>query len=392
MAKPLEKRLNWGRLRQRYVRSNKEKKHKLLDELCDLTGMNRKYLIRKLNQKSTRKRRRRGAKPLYKAEIYLPIMRAIWLASDQACSKKFKVILPEWLPFYEEANGHLSEAVREKLLQMSPATIDRLFKPLRAHYKGRGYSGTKPGTLIKNQIPIKTNQWEETQPGFVEADTVAHCGTSLEGNFVWSLTMSDIVTTWTEIRATWNKGAEGVGEQIDDIETSLPFSLKGFDCDNGSEFLNYHLIRKFAERPKEKAIQFTRSRPYKKNDNAHVEQKNWTHVRQLFGYHRFDNPILVSLMNELYSKEWSFYQNHFIPTMKCIEKVKVNSRYKKKFDVPQTPYQRVLACADISDSEKEDLRERHKLLNPFALKKEIEKKLKQIFNYVKLNPKARKKI
>jgi hypothetical protein len=392
MSESLEKRLNWGRLRQRYKLSPKQKRHKLLDELCDLSRMNRKYLIRKLNQKSNRKLKKPGPKPTYTPEVYLPILKPIWLACDQLCSKKFKAALPMWLPFYEEAHEKLDDTLREKLLQISPATFDRLLKPLRAVYRSKRYCGTKPGTLIKNQIPIKTNQWEETQAGFLEADTVAHCGTSLEGDFVWSLTMTDILTAWTENRATWNKGAYGVALQIDDIEASLPFKMRGFDCDNGSEFLNHHLIKKFADRPKEKAIQFTRSRPYKKNDNAHVEQKNWTHVRQLFGYHRFGNPVLVELMNDLYSKEYSLYQNHFIPTMKCIEKTKVNAKYRKKFDKPKTPYQRVIDCVDISDVKKQELIALHKTLNPFKLKAQIEKKLKIIFNHVTLNPKPRTKI
>jgi len=217
-------------------------------------------------------------------------------------------------------------------------------------------------------------------------------GNYLEGDFVWSLTMTDILTAWTEIRATWNKGSYGVAEQIDNIEKNLPFELKRFDCDNGSEFLNYHLIRQFAERPKEKAIQFTRSRPYKKNDNAHVEQKNWTHVQQLFGYHRFSNFRLVALMNDLYANEWSLYQNHFIPSMKCIKKIKVNSRYKKQFDSPKIPYQRIQECNDIDENKKKELQQLHQQLNPFELKKKINKKLKKIFTFVSLNNKPRTKI
>ena len=392
MAKPYEKRIDWQRIYHKYRRSNVKKRSLLLDELCDLTGMNRKYLIRKLNQKKVRSSKRRGAKPTYEAEIYLPIIKPIWLASDQICGKRLKEVLQDWLHFYEEEFGDLDEIIRFKVKQISSATLDRLLKPLKANYKGRGISGTKPGSIIKNQIPIKTNQWEETKPGFMEADTVAHCGTSLEGNFAWSLTMTDILLTWTENRAVWNKGAYGVGNAIDDVEANLPFEIKGFDCDNGSEFLNYHLIRKFAERPQEKAIQFTRSRPYKKNDNAHVEQKNWTHVRQLFGYHRFDKECLVELMNDLYRNEWSLYQNHFIPTMKCIKKVKINSKYQRKFDKPKTPYQRVLDCHDISKEKKDALKNVHQTLNPFELKRIIDKKLKRIFSYVQLNKTPRKKI
>jgi hypothetical protein len=225
----------------------------------------------------------------------------------------------------------------------------------------------------------------------MEADTVAHCGMSLAGNFVWSLTLTDIYTCWTENRATWNKGAEGVIEQIKNIEKSLPFELLGFDCDNGSEFLNYHLLRYFTEN-REKAIQFTRSRPYKKNDNAHVEQKNWTHVRHLFGYDRFENQAVVALMNDLYRNEWSLYQNHFVPTMKLIEKIRIGSKYRKKYSLPETPYQRVIQSPDVKDEVKLALVKLHNTLDPFALKQKIEEKLRLINKYVTINGKPRVKI
>jgi hypothetical protein len=392
MAKTYEKCIDWHRIYHKYRRSSIKKRSLLLDELCDLTGMNRKYLIRKLNKKKTKSVKGRGAKPTYAPEIYLPIIKPIWLSADQICGKRLKSVLLDWLSYYEEEFGALETTIKQKVIQISSATLDRLLKPIKVNYRGRGISGTKPGSILKNQIPIKTNQWEETKPGFMEADTVAHCGTSLEGNFVWSLTMTDILTTWTENRAIWNKGAYGVGIAIDDVEEKLPFEIKGFDCDNGSEFLNYHLIRKFAERPQEKAIQFTRSRPYKKNDNAHVEQKNWTHVRQLFGYHRFEKEYLVEMMNDLYRNEWSLYQNHFIPTMKCIKKVKINSKYQRKFDKPKTPYQRVLDCPDIPNNKKDLLKKEHETLNPFKLKRIIDKKLKRIFSHVQLNKSPRKKI
>lgn len=200
----------------------------------------------------------------------------------------------------------------------------------------------------------------------------------MEGNFVWSLTLTDIQSTWTENRATWNKGSSGVIKQIKDVENSLPFEILGFDCDNGSEFLNHHLIRYFMQR--DKAVQFTRSRPYRKNDNAHVEQKNWTHVRHLLGYDRFDTEKVVDLMNDLYKNEWSFYQNHFCPTMKLAEKKKINSRYYKRYDKPKTPYQRLIESKYIAQDAKDRLERQHKMLNPFELKRVIERKLKHIFN------------
>jgi hypothetical protein len=378
----------WAR---RYCQSSRAKKGQLLDELCDLYGYNRKYLIQFFLGLYFRKHVKRGPKSKYNPKIVLPVLKKIWLATDQLCSKKLKSAIPEWLPFYDQSVEPLDDEIKKLLLSMSPSTIDRLLKPVRAHYDRHGLSGTRPGYLLKNQIPIRTDNWDITKPGFMEADTVAHCGNSLLGDFVWSLTMTDILTGWTENRATWGKGSGGVLTQIKHVEKTIPFILRGFDCDNGSEFLNHHLLRYLTE-GREKAVQFTRSRPYKKNDNAHVEQKNWTHVRQLFGYDRFGDPRLVALMNDLYSNEWSDYQNHFIPVLKLIEKQRVNSKYKKKYDGAKTPYQRILLSAAINQETKDKLTTKHKTLNPFELKKAIDEKLKHIFKYVEINKKPRIKI
>ena len=392
MSNRIERGLKLRKIRFRYQRLDGRGKHRMLDELCDMYGMNRKYLTRLLNQKAGKKRKRPGPRRTYRPDDILPHLKRIWFATDQLCSKKLKAAMPHWLPFYEQAYEVLPDLLQRQLLALSPSTIDRLLKPVKAKTKRRGLGGTRPGSLLKNQIPIKVNQWDEHRPGFLEADTVAHCGNSLEGSFAWSITLTDIHTTWTENRATWNKGAAGVVQQVKDVESILPFKLRGFDCDNGSEFLNYHLQRYFSDRPQERMIQFTRSRPYHKNDNAHVEQKNWTHVRQLLGYDRFDNPRVVPLMNDLYKNEWSLYQNHFIPTMKCIKKEKINSKYRKQFDKPQTPYARVLACEDIAESVKEALRLEHSQLNPFQLKRQLEEKLKRIFGYVHLSTQGRSRI
>lgn len=386
-----EKRVYLEAIRRRYKRGGRKEKAKILDEFCAVCGYNRKYAIRLLHQRrSKRKKGKPGKKPIYEAARLLPILKAIWFASDQVCSKKLKVVLREWLPYYEEEHGLLSDIDRGQLYRISTGTIDRLLKPLRINYPRKGLSGTKPGRLLKNQIPIKTDHWDVTQPGYLEADTVAHCGNSLAGDFIWSLTLTDIHSTWTENRATWNKGSDGVIAQIKDIEKGLPFNMLGFDCDNGSEFLNYHLMRYFANR--DKAVQFTRSRPYHKNDNAHVEQKNWTHVRHLFGYDRIDNPRLVELMNDLYKHEWSLYQNHFCPVMKLIEKKKINSRYYKKYDKPKTPYQRLMNCDGITEEVKDRLEKQHQDLNPFELKRMIERKLKGIFVYIDIANKTKKRL
>jgi len=378
-------------IRARYQRASKKAKTGILDEFCAVCDYHRKYAIRLLSQhRRTQRRRRPGRKPIYPSPELLCALKRLWFACDQMCSKKLKAAIPLWLPFYETTYEPLTTETQNKLLSISAATIDRLLSPVRLKHGRKGLSGTKPGSLLKNQIPIRTHHWDVSQPGFMEADTVAHCGNSLAGDFVWSLTMTDIHTTWTENRATWSKGAQGVLAQIQDIEANLPFTLQGFDCDNGSEFLNHHLVRYFTEHPK--VVSFTRSRPYKKNDNAHVEQKNWSHVRQLFGYDRFDDPRLLPLMNDLYTNEWSLYQNHFCPSMKLLEKQRINSKYRKKYDVPQTPYQRVMASVQVAGEAKVRLKTVHQSLNPFILKQNIERKLRVIFQYVKVTSNVRQRI
>lgn len=365
----------------RYKKASYKEKTLILDEFCQNCGYNRKYAIRRLNSytrfiKPVHKKR--GKPSAYNTTTITGPLKRIWLTANLPCSKRLKAILPLWLPFYAREYGGLSVKVIKALRRISPATIDRLLKPARAKYKGRGRSTTKPGTLLRRQIPIKTNQWDETRPGFLEADTVAHCGQSLLGDFVYTIDLVDIATGWSEQRAVWGKGETAVLKQIQDVEDSLPFPLLGFDSDNGSEFLNHHLLRHFSER--EKPVQFTRSRPYHKDDNAHVEQKNWTHVRQWLGYHRLDKPVLVGLLNDLYRQEWNRYHNFFLPSVKLVEKKLVAGKALKCYDNPKTPYQRVIESSYVAVSVKRSLREQFEILNPFRLRKMIETKLKTIFN------------
>ena len=373
-------------IRNRYRKASRKEKSVILGEFCATCGYNRKYAIRLLRKKdSDTPHRKPGPAFRYDRELLLVPLKRIWFATDQMCSKKLKAALPLWLPFYQVEFAPLFPDTRQKLLDMSPATIDRMLKPLRAIYK-KGRCSTKPGTLLKNQIPIKTHNWDVTRPGYFEADTVAHCGNSIAGDYVFSLTFTDIFSGWTENRAVWGKGSQGVLRQIKDIEEKIAFPILGFDCDNGSEFLNHHLVRYFTVRPKT-PVQFTRSRPYRKNDNAFVEQKNWTHVRQLLGYDRFDNPDLVPLVNDLYVNEWSLFNNYFCPTLKLKEKQRINSRYVKKYEPPQTPYQRLLDSVDFSNETKRTLEKVYISLNPFKLKRKIDDKLRTIFHIVRLpNP------
>jgi len=368
-------------IRRRYRKARKKDKKPILDEFCTNCGYHRKYAIRLLGLPPRPRVNHPGAKPIYDSQALLLALKRIWFATDQMCSKKLKAAILLWLPHYEQEYGALPESVKTQLLAISARSIDRLLKPVRAQSARRRLCGTKPGTLLKNQISIRTEHWDITRPGFVEADTVAHCGNTLAGDFVWSLTLTDILSGWTENRATWNKGALGVMTQIEDIEAQLPFPILGFDCDNGSEFLNHYLHRYLANRPS--PAQFTRSRPYHKNDSAHVEQKNWTHVRQLFGYDRFDKPQLVDLMNNLYHNEWRIFQNFFCPTLKLKEKQRINSKYIKKYHPPATPCQRLLESDHVSIETKDQLITTFLNTNPFDLRKTIQAKLKMIFNALK---------
>jgi len=374
-------------LKTRYFQADRKGKSQILNEFCETSGMHRKHAIRLFTRTPLGFRNKRTGRPKdYDPKRLLEPLKAIWFATDQMCGKRLKAAMPLWLPYYEQMNT-LDQDVKTQLLTMSERTIDRLLRPIRNHYPKR-MCGTKPGSLLKQHIPIKTNQWNETMPGYLEADTVAHCGTSLLGSFVWSITLTDIFSGWTENAAVWNKGAHGVLTQLQHMEKRLPFTMLGFDCDNGSEFLNYHLLAYFQHR--KSPVQFSRSRPYHKGDNAHVEQKNWTHVRQLFGYYRLENPELVSLMNDLYQNEWSLLHNYFYPAMKLQDKVRIQSKIKKHYDKPQTPYQRLMASTHISELQKIKLKQTFESLNPFALQESIQRKLKHIFSLVDLKLRGRR--
>ena len=235
----------------RYKDATRDEKTAILYEFCATCGCHRKHAIRVLKgfKRFTKpKAKKRGKPSLYQNEAIIKPLKEIWLAANLPRSKRLKVILPIWLPGYVQLFGELSPNITQALLKISPATIDRILKPTRIHYNKRGRSTTKPGTLLRKQIPVKTNQWNESRPGFLEADTVAHCGDSTSGMYANTIDFVDIATALTEQRAAWGKGETGVLEQIKNIEKTLPFPILDFDCDNGSEFLNYHLFRLLSQR------------------------------------------------------------------------------------------------------------------------------------------------
>jgi len=357
-------------IRERYKNAPRKQKKLILDEFCTNCGYSRKYAIRILNGRVQPRMKKPGPKPIYDSTVIFHL-HELWVSMGQICSKNMKAAIPLWLPFYSGAG----DAVRAMLLKVSPATIDRLLKPFKSE-KVRGLSTTKQSP-IKNRIPIQLLDSEISQPGYIEADTVAHCGISIHGQYANSLTMTDLMSGWTENRATWSKEAEYVLNLIRDIEKDLPFNLLGFACDNGTEFLNYELHDYLVKR--DEPVAFVRRRPYKKNDAAHVEQKNFTHVRELFGYERLDTPEFVRIMNEIYRAYWNPLRNFFTPNLKLIKKERIGAKIKKTYDKPKTPYQRLLESSSLTRQQKAQLREAFRTKNPFYLKEQLETRLK-VFN------------
>jgi hypothetical protein len=383
---PTSKKEYLAAILQRYQKACRKEKTRILDELCAVCHYNRKYAIRilqnLLNPKPPKTRRHPGRKSPYRAPEFLQVLKKIWETANLPCGKRLKTILPLWILPYQIEFGTLPEEILKKLSVISAATIDRVLKPTRHLYRGKGRSATKPGLLLKYHIPIKTNQWNEKKPGFLEADTVHHCGTSLAGIYAITLNTTDIATGWSEQRATYGLGQYEIFLQLKDIENSLPFPLFGLDCDNGSEFMNKNMYRYLTHR--KAPVQFTRSRPYYKNDNAHVEGKNWTHVRQWLGYRRFEHPDIVRALNDLYKNAWRLFHNFFMPSGKIIEKKRIGSKIVKIHDLPKTPYQRILDSTSIPPQTKHSLTKLFKTLNPFRLRRSIDEKIALIHRMARL--------
>jgi hypothetical protein len=364
------------KLRRRYERAGAEHKRKLLDQAQELLGYHRKAAIRSLRAPMVEPALRiiSGRPVSYEPRVLLPWLRPIWQATDYACGRRLAAMLPEWVPAYEQHERRMPGEVREKLLTASGRTLDRLLEPLRG--QGAGRSLTRPGTLLRHQIPIRGSVWEEGKAGWLEVDTVALCGGSVAGEFVWMLDGVDYATTWVELRAMWGRGQVGTLAALRDVEASLPFELLGLDSDNGGEFMNYHVLRWLQKRSR--PVFMTRSRPNKKDDNAHVEQKNWTHIRQCFGYERHDNPEVVERINALVKGAYGQLLNYFHASLKLERKERTEGRLRRIYGEPQTPLARVLASAQVKPQTKRRLEQEKARLNPFALKQSVARSLKAI--------------
>lgn len=364
---------------RRYGNGGPEHRKKLIDEAVELFGYHRKSAIRRLSAGPIRASvaPRAGRPRKYDAGLLLPVLKSIWLSGQQPCGKRLVSMMPEWVPAYEAYHRSISAGVRDRLLEASAATLDRLLQPCRIE-QSKGRSGTKPGTMLRQSIPIRGGSWQEDEPGWTEADTVSLCGGRVAGENVWIIDNTDICTTWVEMRGMYGRGQHATVEQLREIEVAQPFTWQGLDSDNGGEFINRHVLS-WCQSQRAQPIFYTRSRPYRSNDNAHVEQKNWTHVRHWFGYERHDNPEVVFLINHLARGELGQFVNLFSPSMKLDRKeVEEGGKERRYYGKAATPFSRVIAHPNILAQKKTELRELKSRLNPFALEVSIQKQLRKI--------------
>ena len=371
----------------RYRSAGRKGKKVILNEFCANTGYHRKYAIRLLNgprpEKRPRQReRRRGLS--YSRET-LAVLTAVWEAAGYPWSVRLKALLPQWMPWMHRRFGLRPETVRQ-LLAISARQMDRRLASQKRQKRRSIYGRTKPGYLLKHHIPVKTDRWDVASPGFTEVDLVSYSGNSASGEFAHTLNVTDIHTTWTESRAVLGRGEEAVQRGLNEVAGVLPFPLRGVDSDNGSEFINWHLKHWCEQRQ----IQLTRGRPYKKDDNAHIEQKNWTHVRKLLGWERYDTHEAVEAINALYRQELRLWLNLFLPSVKLVKKVRVGSKVRRVYDTARTPFERVKACAQADPQQVAMLEELRKRLDPFQLSRTIERKLERIARLAnrRLSPKT----
>jgi hypothetical protein len=384
----------------RYQAMSKQEKRDFLNQVQSDFGGHRKAIIRlyrvlyqrkigtyhvavknKLPDHIFRLSKKRGRKAKFQDADVIWWLQKLWMAMNQVSEKLMHAMIPEWLMKYSDPN--LNEHIRQQLLEMSPSTIERLIRSYKKENNKKIFSTTKAprGKDLMMQIPTRIQNFEASSCGFIESDTVAHCGSSLMGAFAWTLNVVDHKSLWTEQEAFISNTAEHVVSGAINIRKRLPFRIQGFHSDGGSEFIN-HLLYEYLQNPKDYVTQ-THGRAYKKNDQARVEQRNWTHVRQIFGYERIQSQELVDMMNDIYQNEWRLLNNFFIATRKQTSKVRIASKFKRTFDKPKTPYKRVLEDKSISEIEKQKLRAIYAELNPFTLKKQLEQKLRNFHKALK---------
>jgi hypothetical protein len=364
-------------MHSRYQRASHREKSDLLTEFCRVCGYHRKHAIRKLNQPLPDKPRPRRtvARGLTYDLRVVGVLRAVWEAASYPWSVRLKALLPLWWPWICQ-RFQLTDDQKHQLLTISARQMDRRLRPYKTKFKRRFYGRTKPGTLLKHHIPIRTEHWNVHVPGFVEIDLVSHSGNSAAGQFIYSLNLTDIFTGWVETRAVIGKGERGIVSALEEMCLQLPFGLRGIDSDNGSEFINDHLYRYC----KRHDLEFTRSRPNKKDDTAHIEQKNWTHVRKLLGWERYDSSRALAAINDLYQNEWPQMMNLFQPSVKLQRKKRVGARLRRQYDAARTPLDRLVESQHGEAAKIQALLQLRRDGDPFALGAKIESKVRNIWD------------
>jgi hypothetical protein len=370
-------------IHKRYRQAGRKEKSVMLEEFSRVCGYNRKYAIWLLSRPLSHAVARRAV--TRRCAIYsqatVRVLAKFWEASGYLCSQRLKAALPQWLPWIER-HFELSGEVQKQLLAISARQMERRLSPHKRTVKRRLYGTTRPGSLLKHMIPIKTDHWEVTLPGYLEIDLVSHSGPSAAGEFIYTLDCVDIATGWVERQAVMGKAQLGIVAALREIEQRLPFRLRGIDSDNGSEFINAHLFNFCQQRPKTLSVQFTRSRPYKKDDNAHVEQKNWTHVRKLLGWDRYDSLPALTMINDLY-QQLRIFQNLFQPSMKLMTKTRKGSRVIRHYDQPCTPWQRVLKAEAKPFPQIQALKSALANTDPFELSRRIDQQLDSLYSFAR---------
>ena len=371
----------FSRYLSEYIKANRKRKGEILKNVCDVTQMHQKAAIRKFRRLQLKGKsciEKRGRKQYYTPDS-IAALKTIWEAASEICGELLHPIITDYVTILKRDKlwKHNSEAT-DKLLSMSEATVKRRAgRFMKARVRRKGISTTKPSNL-KEIIPIFTGPWDDKSPGYGQIDTVVHCGHTLLGDMAYTVNYTDVSVLWISLSAQLNKGQRATRDSLKRMKEKVPFPITGMHPDTGSEFINWFL-KDWCD---ENKIDLTRSRPNHKNDNAYVEQKNGHVVRRFLGYSRIDCQEAINAMNKLYDK-LELYLNHFVPSRKCLEKTRVGSKYKRKYDKAKTAYQRVLNHKDIDQKAKDKLRKEHEKLNPLLLKRKIDKMISEIFKLQK---------
>ena len=364
-------------VRGRYLWASKKEKGRILDEFTKVIGYHRKAAIRLLRRGNQPKANKKRGRPRQYGAAVVGALRVAWEATDRLCSKRLHPFLPELIKaLRRHGDSTMTVEIEAQLCRMSPSTIDRLLHPWRRLGGRRPLTTTRPGSLLKSSIPIRTfADWQEDCPGFLEVDLVSHCGESTEGFYLTTLSTVDVASGWSECIGVWGKGQQRVGSAVHRVRQRLPFPLLGLDSDNGSEFINQHLYT-YCQR---EGITFTRSRSYKKNDSCHVEQKNWSVVRRLIGYDRYNSRAALEALNRVYDL-LRLYVNFFQPVMKLVSKTRHGAKVHKVYDTARTPYQRLLEAGVLTEAKQQELAAIYYGLNPGLLLKQINENLEHLWN------------